>query len=177
MQTPAIALVVAISENGVIGADGGLPWRLRSDLKMFRRLTLGHPVIMGRKTYQSLGRPLDQRDNIVISRQPLNDEGIIAAASPDEAIAKAAEIALQRGLGEIFIIGGAEIFAASLPLAQRIYLTRVHAVIEGDVFFPAHDLADWLPVSTQHAPAGKGDDFPHSFIVLERARFAAADER
>lgn len=168
MADPCISLVVAVAENGVIGRAGGLPWRLRSDLKAFRRLTLGHVIVMGRKTFDSLPAPLDQRENIVVSRQPVTAPGVIAATSLASALDKARELAQARGQDEIFVIGGAEIFAAALPLASRIYLTRVHSHIEGDVFFPAFDPAQWTQTELSRHPATRSDDFPHTLILLER---------
>ena len=134
---PVIALVVGIAENRVIGRGGDLPWRLPSDMKRFRRITMGKPLIMGRKTFASLPKALDGRDNIVVTRNAaFAAEGAIVARDLDEALRIARECAKARGADEIVVIGGAEIFRAALPLADRIYLTRVHALLEGDVFFP-----------------------------------------
>ena len=132
-----ITLVVAVAENGVIGRDGGLPWRLSSDLKTFRRLTMGKPLIMGRRTFQSLKKPLDGRDNIVVTRDDgFRPDGAIVVPSFEAALARAKDCAKARGTDEIMVIGGADIFAASLPLAGRIYKTEVHGRPEGDTLMP-----------------------------------------
>ena len=132
-KAPRVALIVAVAENGVIGRGGALPWRLPSDLRRFRRLTLGKPMIMGRKTYQSIGRPLDGRESIVLSgRRERYPAGVHVAASIKEALALAAQLAGARGVEEVAVIGGAEVFAAALPFAERIYLTLVHAKPAGD---------------------------------------------
>ena len=168
MAEPLVSLVVAVARNGVIGREGALPWRLKSDLQAFRRLTMGHPIIMGRKTFDSIGRPLDGRDNIVVTRSGgVLPEGVLAAASVEEAIAIAARIAGERGLGEIFIIGGAQIYAASLPLAQRIHLAEIQADVAGDASLEL-PRAGWREVSREHHPAGRGDDFAYDSVVLER---------
>jgi dihydrofolate reductase len=165
---PTIALIVAIAENGVIGRDGDLPWRLSSDLKRFRSLTMGRPVIMGRKTFASLRRPLDGRDNIVVTRDAgFAAEGAIVVHSLAEALAHAEGCARQRGVDDIFVIGGAAIFRDALPLAKRIYLTRVHAAPQGDVIFPDVDWTAWRITHTEFHPDGPKDAFPFTFSVLE----------
>jgi dihydrofolate reductase len=170
---PVIALVVGIAENGVIGREGDLPWRLPSDLKHFRRITMGKPLVMGRKTFASLPKVLDGRDNIVVTRDPLfaatvTAKGAIAARELAEALRIARGCAAVRGADEIMVIGGAEIFGAALPLAERIYLTRVHAALEGDVFFPETDFRGWREVS--HVPGARiaNDEYGFTFLVLER---------
>jgi dihydrofolate reductase len=168
MTGPRISLVVAVSENGVIGRAGGLPWRLRSDLRAFRKLTLGHAVIMGRKTFESLPAPLDKRDMIVVTRQPATAPNAIRAASLEDALDAARSIAVGRGQADIFVIGGAEIFAAAIPLADRIHLTRVHAHIEGDVFLPELAAEDWTQTVLSHYPRTDSDEFPHTLMLLER---------
>ncbi len=170
MTVPRISLVVAVSENGVIGRAGGLPWRLRSDLRAFRKLTLGHAVIMGRKTFESLPAPLDERHMIVVSRslQPVTAPNIIYAASLEDALDAARRIAAGRGQDDIFVIGGAEIFAAAIPLADRVHLTRVHAQVEGDVFFPELAAEDWTQTVLSHYPKRDSDEFPHTLMLLER---------
>ncbi len=165
-----VSLVVAAAENGVIGKDGGLPWRLSSDLKAFRRLTMGKPIIMGRRTFQSLKRPLDGRDNIVVSGDPLfSPEGATVVASFVEALTLARVLAATRGAEEIMVIGGAEVFRAALPVADRIYWTAVHGSPEGDVRFPDFDRASWREVSSEPLPRGEKDDFAATTTVLERA--------
>lgn len=140
---PEIILVVAAAENGVIGRDGAMPWHLPEDLKRFRRLTVGHPVVMGRQTFESIGRPLPGRHNIVLTGNPhWRADGITVAPNLAEAIA-AAGLDPRTRAERIFIIGGAQIYALAMPLATRIELTRVHAAPEGDTFFPAPDPGEW----------------------------------
>ena len=157
-----ISLIVAASENGVIGRDGDLPWRLSDDLRRFKAVTMGKPIVMGRKTWESIGRPLPGRQNIVVSRQPgLQCEGAEVVTSAEAAVAAAA------GAGEIMIIGGSEIYALFLPLADRVYLTRVHAHVEGDAVFPA--LGDaWRLLSDERHAADDNNDHDMSFRVYER---------
>lgn len=164
-----IALVVAIAENGVIGQGGDLPWRLSSDLKLFRRHTMGKPLIMGRKTFASLPRPLDGRDNIVITRDTaFNAEGAIVVNSFEDALAQAEAFAQARGVDEICVIGGAEIFRQALPLARKVYLTRVHAHPSGDVFFPPEDWSGWRVHLAESYAIGPKDAFAFTFSILER---------
>lgn len=163
-----VVFVVAVAENGVIGRKGALPWRMPSDLKMFRKLTLGKPVIMGRKTFQSIGKALPGRDNLVVTRDPgFKADGVEVFASVDEAIARAQTLAAARGADEIAVIGGAEIFAAALPHAGRIYLTRIHGSPEGDTFF-APDMVNWHDVSRIQLERAPGDDCDATLVVLER---------
>lgn len=166
-----LSLVVAVADNGVIGREGRLPWRLRSDLKRFSQLTMGHPVIMGRHTFQSIGKPLDGRDSIVVTSTNSNraGQGIYFVASLQEAIALAKERATARGVDEIFVIGGAKLFSEALPLAQRIYLTSVHGEPEGDVHWNPSLGEDWIEKSRTSRPAGTHDDFAVTDLVLERS--------
>jgi len=164
-----IAFVVAAAENGVIGRGGRLPWRLPTDLRRFRRLTLGKPVIMGRKTFESIGRPLDGRDTIVLTRRPLTQApGVHAAPSIEAALALARRLAAERGVDEIMVAGGEEVFRAALPLAARIYLTLVRAAPEGDTRFDLPDPRTWRESSREPMPRGPDDQFPADFIVLDR---------
>jgi len=164
-----ITLVVAVADNGVIGRDGGLPWRLSSDLKTFRRLTMGKPLIMGRRTFQSLKKPLDGRDNIVVSRdESFRPAGAIAVPSFAAALAQAERCARGRGVDEVMVIGGAAIFAEALPLAGRIYKTEVRGRPDGDTLMPEVDWARWQEVSHEALPRGERDDFDARLIVLER---------
>jgi dihydrofolate reductase len=168
-----LSLIVAVADNGVIGRGGGLPWRLGSDLRRFRKLTMGHPLIMGRKTFASIGKPLDGRDSIVATRGPAASgqaDGVFFVPSLEAALALARERAAARGVSEAFVIGGAEIFELALPLASRIYLTRVHALPEGDARWPARLGADWREVSRHDRPASERDDFAVTDTILERAR-------
>ena len=166
---PLIALVVAMARNGVIGRGGGLPWRLSSDLKLFRKLTMGKPLIMGRKTFASLGKPLDGRDNIVVTRDSqFFAEGVLAVHSLHEALALGRDCARARGANELFVIGGADIFREALPLASWIYLTRIDADIPGDVAFPPIDWPEWCVISDEQYEKGARDDFSYRFSVLQR---------
>ena len=161
---------VARARNGVIGRAGGLPWRLKSDLAHFRALTLGKPVIMGRKTWDSLPRrPLPKRINIVLSRDGSFDpDGAIVCEDFAEAVQIGREQAAEDGVEEVCVIGGAALFALALPKARRIYLTEVEAEPEGDVLMPPLDESGWTEVSRQAHPASDGDEFPFVFRVLER---------
>ncbi|MDZ4789739.1 MAG: dihydrofolate reductase [Hyphomicrobiales bacterium] len=167
MPDPAIAFIVAVSENGVIGRNGELPWRLKSELRMFRRLTLGKPVIMGRKTFESLGKPLDGRTNIVVSRSGFLADGVSAFSSVDEAIDFGLRRAEAAGQPEIFVIGGAEIFTSAMSRASRVYLTQVHAVVEGDVFLAPLDPKLWREVSSQFHARREGDDHDYTAKIFE----------
>ncbi len=161
---------VARARNGVIGRDGGLPWRLKSDLKLFKATTLGKPVIMGRKTWDSLPRkPLPGRMNIVLTRDgSLEPEGAIVCERFEEAVSIGREQAAEDGAAEVCVIGGATLFALALPKAKRMYLTEVDADVAGDVFFPAFDEAQWREVRREAHPAGEGNDHPFVFRILER---------
>ncbi len=164
-----ISLIVAVSENGVIGANGGMPWRLSSDLKTFRRLTMGKPIIMGRKTFQSLKKPLDGRDNIVLTTDPYFEApGTSIVSSFADALTLARTLAATRGVDEIMVIGGAEVFRAALPHADRIYWTVIHARPEGDVHFPYIDLSSWTEVESEALPTSEKDDVTATLKVLER---------
>ena len=154
-----IVIVAAIGENNVIGKDGQLPWKIRSDLRHFRALTLDRPVIMGRKTYESIGKPLDRRTNIVITRDPkFAAEGVETVPSLEAALDLAGKDAEKRGADEIMVIGGADIFAAAMPLADRLEITHVHASPEGDVYFPVIDAKVWYEDKREKREVGPGDD-------------------
>lgn len=164
-----LVLVVAVAENGVIGRLGRLPWRLPSDLKHFRRVTLGKPVIMGRKTYESIGKPLDGRDNIVLTRDPdFRPPGVHVAATLEDAITLGRRLADDRGAGEVAIIGGADVFRAALPLADRVHFTLVHGSPEGDIRFEPLDLAHWLETERKAMVKSDNDEFAAEFIVFDR---------
>ena len=174
-DTPRVVLVVAVAENGVIGRGGELPWRLPSDLKRFRQLTLGKPMIMGRKTYRSIGRPLDGRDSIVLSaRREGYPVDVHIAASIKEALALAARLARARGVEEVAVIGGAEVFAAALPFAERIYLTLVRANPAGDRRISPFCPDTWREVAREAMRRRSDDEFAADFLVLERRGAAAA---
>lgn len=164
-----LTIVAAIAENGVIGRDNQLIWRLRSDLKRFRAITLGKPLVMGRKTFESIGRPLPGRRTIVMTRDPaFAPEGVDVARSFDAALSMADAAADALGAEEIVVAGGAEIYALALPRAQRLRLTLVHADPEGDAFFPAFDRAAFREVLREDRPAGADDEHPFAFVDLER---------
>lgn len=158
-----ISLIVAASTNNVIGAGGDLPWRLSADLQRFKAVTMGKPIVMGRKTYESIGRPLPGRQNIVITRQAgYAAEGCTVVSSPDEAIQAAGDA------GEVMIIGGGHIYKAFLPRAERIFLTRVHAEIDGDTFLPEIPDEHWSVDSLESHAADEANDHDVDFIVLTR---------
>ncbi len=161
-----LTLVVARAANGVIGRDGGLPWHLPADLRHFKRLTVGKPVVMGRRTFESIGRPLPGRHNIVLTRGGWRAEGVTVVATLAEAVAAAG---LQQGArpDEIMIIGGAAVYAEALPSARRVYLTEVHAAPDGDTRLPAFDRSVWHEIAREDHPVA-GDAPAFSFVTLER---------
>ncbi|MBN9319367.1 MAG: dihydrofolate reductase [Caulobacterales bacterium] len=165
-----LAIVVARASNGVIGRDGGLPWRLKSDLALFKQHTFGKPVIMGRKTWDSLPRkPLPGRMNIVLTRDgSFEDKGAVPADNFSEALQIAREEAADDGAEEVCVIGGARIFEMAMPKARRLYLTEVDAAPEGDVLFPAFDETEWTEIERRTYPAGCDDDHGFTFRVLQR---------
>jgi len=164
-----LALVWAMARNRVIGRNNALPWHLPEDLKFFKRVTMGKPIIMGRKTWESIGRPLPGRCNIVISRnQDFKADGIEAVSSLQQAISLAEQISLRDGVDEVCVIGGAEIYDQALPLADRLYLTQVHADVEGDTFFPEFDLSQWQEVEREDFSASSANPYDYSFLVLEK---------
>jgi dihydrofolate reductase len=154
-----LVLVAAIGDNFVIGRDGQLPWRLKSDLQHFRKVTLNRPVIMGRKTHESIGRLLSGRTNIVLSRDlTLVAQGAVLATSLDAALGFARNDAIKRGTDEIMVIGGSDIFSATMPMAERLEITHVHTSPDGDVLFPPIDLEVWQETSREDHYAGPDDD-------------------
>lgn len=164
-----LALIVAMAENRIIGINNALPWHLPNDLKYFKAITMGKPVIMGRKTHESIGRPLPGRTNIVISRDTeLEFEGCSAVADIEEAVELAENIALIDGAAEAIIIGGAQIYQLTLPLVERIYLTQVHAQVKGDTYFPEFDTDEWQQVGREDFQAEGNNPYDYSFIVLDR---------
>jgi dihydrofolate reductase len=162
VDQPLIALVVAMSDNGVIGKDGGLPWHLPDDLKHFKLVTSGKPVLMGRRTFESIGKPLRGRRNLVLSRAAASAPGVEYVHSVGQARALAA------GAAELCVIGGAEVFALALALATRIYLTRVHAVVAGDVYFPLRDFSAWRESQLVQHAADERHAYAMSFVTLQR---------
>lgn len=159
-----VSLVAALAENHVIGQDGDLPWHLPEDLKFFKRLTTGHPVVMGRKTFLEVGAPLPHRTNVVITRSAnFRAEGVRIAGSLDEALDpwRATD-------EEVFVVGGGEIYRLALPRADRLYLTRIHGTVDGDTFFPPFDLSQWHLVSSEAHPADTRHAYPFTFERYER---------
>jgi dihydrofolate reductase len=163
-----LSILVAMAKNRVIGRGGQLPWRLSADLKRFKALTMGHHLIMGRKTFESIGRPLPGRTSIVLTRQPaqlaqrIGTSGPLLAASLDDALAQA------KGDEEVFVVGGAEVYALSLPRADRLYVTWVDADVKGDTFFPELDWRAWRPVSDQSHPADAKNEYATRFVIYDR---------
>jgi len=165
---PQIVFVVAVAENGVIGSGGAMPWRLKSDMKRFKALTSGKPVVMGRKTFASIGRPLPGRTNIVVTRDPdFRAAGAVVTNSFADACAIARADAMRRFATEIAIIGGAEIYAQWMPLADRLEVTEVHAQPEGDTHFTI-DTEGWEEVERVPNPAGEGDSAAFSYVTYRR---------
>lgn len=158
-----ISIIVAASTNNVIGAQGSLPWKLPDDLKRFKQLTMGKPIVMGRLTWESIGRPLPGRKNIILTRQTgFVAEGCIVAASPAEALTAAADAE------EIMIIGGSQAYRLFLPKARRLYLTRVHVEIDGDAFFTEIDENAWQLVDREAHAADDANQFAFEFRTYER---------
>ncbi|MEH6551833.1 MAG: type 3 dihydrofolate reductase [Pseudomonadales bacterium] len=164
-----VAMIVAMARNRVIGRDNKLPWYLPEDLKYFKRTTLGKPIIMGRKTFESIGRPLPGRANIVISsqQQPLHD-AMHQVTSVDEALALAAEIAQKDGADEVVVIGGAQIYLACWPYVDRLYLTEVNADVEGDAWFPEFEQSDWSEIHRESFAASDANSYGYNLCTLER---------
>ncbi|HEX2553700.1 MAG TPA: dihydrofolate reductase [Microvirga sp.] len=170
-MTLPLVIVVAVAENGVIGHDNRLLWHIRSDLRRFRELTWGKPMIMGRKTFASIGKPLPGRETVVLTRDPaFAAEGVHVARSWDEAVAAAERLAGAMGADAVAVVGGAEIYALALPRAARIHLTEVHAAPDGDTRFPPFDRTAFRERSRKSYPAGPNDEHPFTTIDLERRR-------
>ncbi|MBM4217254.1 MAG: dihydrofolate reductase [Gammaproteobacteria bacterium] len=168
-RAPRLTLIVAVADNGVIGLEGGLPWKLSEDLRRFKQRTLGRPVVMGRKTWESFGRPLPGRTNIVVTRRTgytVDSPGVIVVRNLDSAIEAAGEVE------EIMIIGGAEIYALALPRAELVELTRVYATVEGDTLFPAMPPEDWQEIACTEYPADERNQYSMSFVTLQRRGFS-----
>ena len=160
---PALSLVVAASDNDVIGRDNALPWHLPADLKHFKAVTMGKPIVMGRKTYESIGRALPGRLNIVISRnRSLEIPGVTVVGSFEEALARAGDVP------EVAVIGGAELFRSALPLASRVYFTRVHGNVDGETKFPALDPSQWREVERSHHPSDERHAFAMTFSTFQK---------
>ena len=164
-----LAVIVAAAENGVIGRDNALPWHLPEDLRYFKKVTLGKPIVMGRKTFESIGRALPGRTNIVITRNPdFQAEEVRVVASFDDALRLARDIAASDGVEELVVIGGAEIYKAAMPRADRLYITEIHAQVEGDAILPHIDWKCWREVGRERFAAQDPNPYDYSFVVYER---------
>jgi len=164
-----LSIIVAAANNRAIGKNNQLLWHLPEDLKYFKRITMGKPIIMGRKTFESIGRPLPGRLNIVMTRQTdWQHAGVTVVNSVDEAMQIADAQAYIDGVEEVMVIGGAELYEAALPAASRVYLTRVDTIIEGDAFFPQLDEQQWHEVSRESFAASGANPYDYAFCVLER---------
>ncbi|HEX4414301.1 MAG TPA: dihydrofolate reductase [Lacipirellulaceae bacterium] len=162
-----ISIIVAVAENGVIGSGGQLPWKLSADLHRFKRLTMGHTIIMGRRTWESIGRPLPGRNSIVVSRQSnygVNDATVAVASSIQQAV----KIAEDAGDAEVFIVGGAELYRVALPEATRLYYTRVAAKPEGDTFFPEINWSKWKLIESAPHSSDEKNEYTSTFEIYER---------
>lgn len=168
-----IALVVAVARNGVIGRDNGLPWRLSSDLKRFKEVTIGKPLIVGRRNHEAIGRPLPGRETIVLTRdRSFRDDGVHVAHDVADAVGLAEAIAEEMGADEIICAGGGEIYRLLMPKASRLRLTEVEAEPDGDVFFPEYDETHWREVFREDHPKGPRDDHAFRYRDLVRVRSA-----
>ncbi len=166
-----LSLIVAMAENGIIGRDGELPWHLSADLRRFKRLTMGHAILMGRKTWESIGRSLPGRTSIVITHNgdyPAADAGALIAGSLDDALHQASRVDCEQD--QLFIIGGGAIYELALPRAERLYLTRIHANVEGDVSFPAVDWQEWQLKEQSKHTADPLNDYDYTFEMYERVK-------
>ncbi|GLQ05810.1 dihydrofolate reductase [Sneathiella chinensis] len=169
-----IAAVVAVATNNVIGVENDLPWRLSNDLKWFKKNTMNKPMIMGRKTFQSLPGVLPGRTSIILTRDPAFEApGALIATTIEQALELATQDAASRNTDEISVVGGGEIYKLFMPLLSRLYLTRVHTTIDGDTLFPELDPADWKTTFEEHHEASEKDDFPYSFYILDREQGAS----
>lgn len=161
-----LSILAALSTNGVIGRDNDIPWRQSTDLKRLKSMTLGHHVIMGRVTYDSVGKALPGRTNVVITRQDIAIPNVTVVHSLEDAI----QVAARAGESEAFVLGGAEIYAQANHRADRMYLTRVHADVEGDTYFPEFDdVSEWHLVDAEHFEADEQNQYPYSFLTYDRA--------
>lgn len=160
-----LSLIAAVSDNGVIGFKGKLPWKLPADLQYFKKITMGHPIIMGRKTYESIGRPLPGRRNIVLSRvKHLSILGCEVVSTLEAALEKFDQTE------EVFVIGGESVYKEALPYAHHLYLTQVHAQVEGDTYFSQYEKSVWKEVSREDHDADEKNEYPYSFVILKACR-------
>lgn len=160
-----LSLIAAVADNGVIGIKGKLPWKLPADLQYFKKVTMGHPIIMGRKTYESIGRPLPGRRNIVLSRiKHFSIPGCEVVSTLEAALKKFGETE------EVFVIGGESIYKEALPFADQLYLTQVHAQVEGDTYFPHYEKSAWKEISKEYHEANNDNEYPYTFVILQACR-------
>lgn len=166
-----IALIAALADNNVIGMAGALPWRVKADLRKFRALTMGKPLVMGRKTFQSITRALDGRDVIVVTRQSdFAPAGVFVARDLDGALKLAEQRAAARGVDEICVVGGGEIYRTALPLADCLYLTHISGKPDGDASFPEISAGDWQAISSERLPESEGDTASAEHVIYARRR-------
>jgi len=164
-----LSLIVGMTENRVIGLDGGMPWHISEDLKYFKRVTLGAPILMGRKTFESIGRPLPGRANIIITRDiSFRHDGIEVVHDLETGIKKANALAEIDGTDEVFVIGGAQIYQLALPMADRLYITEIHTSVDGDTWFPVFDRDSWVERQREYHEPESPNGPAFSFVVLER---------
>ena len=167
---PIVSMIVAMASNRVIGRNNQLPWYLPNDLKYFKAATMGKPIVMGRKTFESIGRPLPGRANIVVTSNPeFTAEGVKVVHSPEEAMRLGKDIAFVDGAKEVMVIGGSQLYQEMLPLAQRLYLTEVKAEVEGDALFPLVDWSGWQEQGREEFKAQAPNPYDYSFVVYNRA--------
>jgi dihydrofolate reductase len=175
MNEPSVVFIVAMAENRVIGRGNAMPWHVRSDLKRFKALTWGKPMIMGRKTFQSIGKPLPGRETVVLTRDPsFHEAGIHVANGWDAAVAMAKALAHRMDADAVAVAGGAEIYALALPHVDRMHLTQVHTAPQGDAVFPSFDRSAFRELARRDHPAGPDAEHPFTFIDLERRSTAAS---
>ncbi len=172
----SIALIVAVAKNGVIGRDNQLPWRLPKDLQYFKKTTMGKVLLMGRKTFESIGSPLPGRISIVLTRDPHwryqgeGNEKVHCVSALQEALALAQSLSVESGQEEVMVIGGAEIYREALPYAERLYFTEVNAKVEGDAYFPDWQRTDWQENFREYWESDARNPYPYSFIILDRVK-------
>lgn len=168
-MTVKVALIAAVAENGVMGKGDWLPWEIKSEFQYFKKTTLGHPIIFGRKTLETLGGPLPKRENIVVTRDPnYTAEGAVVKHTLEAAITHAKTTAERDGVEQVFVGGGAEIYALALPHADRLYLTEIHLKPDGDTVFPPFDRSEWNEVKREFRKAKEGESADYTITVLER---------
>jgi len=170
MNAIKTVIIVAVSENGIIGRDGDMPWKLSTDLKRFKALSMGKPLVMGRKTFESVGsKPLPGRPHVIVSRsQQIEMPGVETVASLDEALRRAKELAVDAGVDEVCVVGGGEIYRQALGLADVLHVTHVETAVDGDTSFPAIDPEIFERVEETRVPAGEKDNYPTRYAIYRR---------